>query len=55
MLFNLKYIKKYLTNNNDKPVTYRWTHGATDEHLGDGLLIYSIILSALTLRDLNIN
>ena len=43
MLFNLKYIKKYLTNNNDKPVTYRWTHGATDEHLGDGLLIYSII------------
>jgi len=43
MLFNLKYIKKFLTNNNDKPVTYRWTHGATDEHLGDGLLIYSII------------
>jgi len=43
MLFNLKYIKKYLTNNNDKPVTYRWTHGATDNHLGDGLLIYSII------------
>ena len=43
MLFNLKYIKKFLTNNNDKPVTYRWTHGATDKHLGDGLLIYSII------------
>lgn len=26
-----------------KPVPYRWTHGATDYHLGDGLLIYSII------------
>ena len=24
-------------------VPYRWTHGATDYHLGDGLLIYSII------------
>ena len=43
MLYNLKYIKNYLTNNKDKPVTYRWTHGATDNHLGDGLLIYSII------------
>src|SRR6056300_635705 len=26
-----------------KPVPYRWTHGATDNHMGDGLLIYSII------------
>jgi hypothetical protein len=43
MLFNLEYIKNYLTNNKDKPVSYRWTHGATDLHLGDGLLIYSII------------
>jgi hypothetical protein len=25
------------------PVKYRWTHGATDYHLGDGLLIYSTI------------
>ena len=24
-------------------VKYRWTHGATDLHLGDGLLIYAII------------
>lgn len=32
--------KKYLTHT---PVPYRWTHGATDFHLGDGLLIYSII------------
>ena len=26
-----------------KPVPYRWTHGASRYHLGDGLLIYSII------------
>lgn len=25
------------------PTTYRWTHGATDFHLGDGLLVYSVI------------
>lgn len=25
------------------PVSYRWAHGATDYHLGDGLLIYSFI------------
>ena len=24
-------------------VNYRWTHGATDYHLGDGLLIYAMI------------
>lgn len=51
-LLNDVLIKKYLTNNhtineNDEevlePVKYRWTHGATDLHLGDGLLIYSFI------------
>ena len=25
------------------PVQYRWTHGATDYNLGDGLLIYAIV------------
>ena len=56
MLFNLDYIKKYLTNNQHKktdvngnenvqytPVPYRWAHGATDNSLGDGLLVYSLI------------
>ena len=55
-LLNLDYLREYLTNNqkpkldvNGKefhehiPVPYRWTHGATDLTLGDGLLIYSII------------
>jgi hypothetical protein len=43
MITNQDYIKNNITNNGDEPVPYRWTHGATDEHMGDGLLIYSII------------
>jgi hypothetical protein len=51
-LFNKEYTKQYLTNNHVidengnmvlEPVKYRWTHGATDLHLGDGLMIYSLI------------
>jgi len=55
-LLNVDFIKNFLTNNqresedvNSIPYTqldkvpYRWTHGATDLHIGDGLLIYSII------------
>ena len=55
-LFNLDFIKDFFTHNqsnqkdnngNDfvelKKVPYRWTHGATDLTLGDGLLVYSII------------
>ena len=52
-LLNDILIKHYLTNNHQinednemvlEPVKYRWTHGATDEHLGDGLMIYSLIV-----------
>jgi len=52
-LLNEILIKEYLSNNHTidedgnkilQPVKYRWTHGATDFHLGDGLLIYSLIL-----------
>jgi len=51
-LLNELLIKDYLTNNHTKdengnieyhPVKYRWSHGATDLHLGDGLIIYSLI------------
>lgn len=51
-----EYIRQFLTNNPEhkedqdgnkymvfNPVSYRWTHGATDYHLGDGMLIYAII------------
>lgn len=55
-IINQEFIYSNITNNqiskkdiNGKdyiefvPVPYRWTHGATDNHLGDGLLLYSII------------
>ena len=55
-IINYVLVNEFFTNNfkikkdtNQKefkdfsPVKYRWTHGATDFHLGDGLLIYSAI------------
>ena len=43
-ILNHEYIKKHITTNNGKEdVPYRWSHGATDKHLGDGILIYSLI------------
>jgi len=51
-LIDLNRVKDYLTNNHHidtdgniirTPIAYRWTHGATDLHLGDGLLVYSFI------------
>jgi hypothetical protein len=51
-LINLNIVKDYLTNNHiidedgnivHTPINYRWTHGATDLHLGDGLMVYSLI------------
>ena len=37
------YIRDYITSNLGKKVKYRWTHGATDLHMGDGLIVYSLI------------
>lgn len=42
-MLDYSFITHSITNNIDKPVAYRWTHGATDKHLGDGILIYSLI------------
>ena len=51
-LLNLNIVKDYLTNNHKldedgniihTSINYRWTHGATDLHLGDGLMVYSLI------------
>lgn len=55
-MLDLTYIRQFLTNNQVEkldekgnkvisytPVPYRWAHGATDNSLGDGILIYSII------------
>ncbi len=43
MMFNQEYIRKFITTNNGEPVPYRWTHGATDLHVGDGIMVYSLI------------
>ena len=56
MITNKDWISQFITNNRKEtvqgdgsivttyePVPYRWTHGATDKHLGDGLLLYSIV------------
>ena len=43
MISNQEYIKKFITTNGGEPVPYRWTHGATDLHMGDGIMVYSII------------
>lgn len=57
-ILNLGRIKHFLTNNSvtrqdattqeeyieHTPVKYRWSHGCTDEYLGDGILIYSLIM-----------
>lgn len=43
MILDEEYLKKFITNNDNQPVPYRWTHGATDKHLGDGIIVYSLI------------
>jgi hypothetical protein len=43
MITNDDYIRKNITNNDSQPVPYRWTHGATDLHMGDGIVVYSLI------------
>lgn len=43
MITNQDFIKERITTNNGPDVPYRWTHGATENHLGDGIVIYSLI------------
>jgi hypothetical protein len=43
-ILNTDLIKNTITNNGDSgKVPYRWTHGANDVEMGDGLLVYSFI------------
>ena len=55
-IINLDFIKDFITHNlitkqdesgrnytEHVPLKYRWTHGATEFSLGDGLLVYSVI------------
>ncbi len=43
MITNQDFITGNITTNAGELVPYRWTHGATTEHMGDGLIVYSII------------
>ena len=43
MITDQFYIENFITTNEGVDIPYRWTHGATKEHMGDGLLVYSII------------
>lgn len=43
MISDNEFIKSNITTNDGTPVPYRWTHGATDVHMGDGIIVYSII------------
>ena len=42
-ILNYEYIEKFITTNEGEEVPYRWSHGATDKHLGDGLIIYTLV------------
>jgi hypothetical protein len=43
MITNQNFIRNSITTNNGTTVPYLWTHGATELHMGDGLIVYSII------------
>jgi hypothetical protein len=44
MILDLNYIKNKITNDGPgSPVPFRWSHGASDLDLGDGIIIYSLI------------
>ena len=42
-ILNHEYIEKEITTNQEKDFRYRWSHGATDKHIGDGMILYSLM------------
>ena len=43
-ILNHEYIEQEITTNAGKSdVKYRWSHGATAKHLGDGMILYSLM------------
>ena len=43
MITDQFYIENFITTNEGVDIPFRWTYGATIKHMGDGLLVYSII------------
>jgi hypothetical protein len=42
-ILNIDFIRERITNNLTTPTPYRWSHGATDTSLGDGIIVYGLI------------
>ena len=42
-ILNHEYIEQEITTNQGKDFRYRWSHGATDKHMGDGMILYSLM------------
>ena len=42
-ILNHEYIEQEITTNQGKDFRYRWSHGATDQHMGDGMILYSLM------------
>ena len=43
MITDQDFIKNNITSNHGEPIPYLWSHGATTEHMGDGIMVYSTI------------
>ena len=43
MITNQEYIENYITTDNGEKLPFLWSHGATTKHMGDGIIVYSII------------
>jgi hypothetical protein len=43
MITNQEYIEKYITSDGGDKLPFLWSHGATDRHMGDGIIVYSLI------------
>jgi hypothetical protein len=42
-ILNQEFIENNITTDNGELVPYLWTHGGTKFHMGDGLMVYSLI------------
>ena len=42
-ILNHEYIEDEITTNQGEDFRYRWSHGATDKHMGDGMMLYSLM------------
>lgn len=43
MITNQSYIEHNITSDAGEKLDFLWTHGATKKHMGDGLIVYSLI------------